>query len=129
MTDENRTNFEHALDVFARMFRITPLDAEAKLGYFKALKGQSIENFLNGLNTLCQTYKPRRKDDFPPPAVILEAITGVSEAHASRAEPVSRTYPEIVASYKRRWILIGEEARERLEIEQDRRRQEIDESA
>lgn len=126
MTDENRNDFDHALDILARVLRVTPLDAETKFFYFKALKSHSIEGFVEGVNQVTQTFKPRRKDDFPVPAVISEAITGVVSANTDEYQ--SRTYDQIKADYRRRGILIGEEARERLEAEREAKRQEADES-
>lgn len=126
MTEENRKDFDQALEILARVLRVTPLDSETKFFYFKALKSHSIEGFVEGVNRVTQTFKPKRKDDFPVPAVISEAITG---AVNSNPDPVgSRTYEEIKASYRRRGILIGEEARERLEAEIEAKRQEADES-
>jgi hypothetical protein len=127
MTDENRYDFDQALDILARVLRVTPLEDEAKFGYFKALKQHSVEGFVQGMNKVAQTFRPRRKDDFPVPAVISEAITGVVNAHADTFQE-TRSYPEIRESFRRRGILIGDEARERLEAEIDRKRQEADES-
>jgi len=126
MTDENRYDFDQALDILARVLRVTPLEDEAKFGYFKALKSHSVEGFVQGMNKVAQTFRPRRKDDFPVPAVISEAITGVVNAHADTVHE-SRTYEQIKTDYRKRGITIGEEARERLEAEIEQKRQEADE--
>lgn len=129
MTDSDRNDFDHALDVLAAIFRLTPLNAEAKFGYFKALRKHSVEGFVGGMNKVAETYKPRRKDDFPVPAVISEAITGVVNAKQPDSDLRYRTYSEIQESYRRRGILIGDEARERLEADWARRRQEADQES
>lgn len=124
MTDSDRSNFDYALDALAKVLRLTPLENDVKFGYFKALRHFPIASFIDGCQRLTETYRPKRKDDFPVPAVLAEAIGGAVAPETYD----SRTYDEIVDSYRRRGILIGEEARERLEAEIAARKQDADES-
>lgn len=108
MTDSDRNHFDQGLDALAKILRLQSLESDVKFGYFKALRHFKIEAFFEGCQKLTETYRPRRKDDFPVPAVFAEAIGGVVKPE----EPQSRTYEEIKASYRRRGILIGQEADE-----------------
>lgn len=124
MTDSDRNHFDQGLDALAKVLRLQALESDVKFGYFKALRHFTMSAFLDGCQKLTETYRPRRKDDFPVPAVFAEAIGGV----VMPEEPQSRTCEEIKASYRRRGMLIGEEARELLEAEIAAKQQEADES-
>jgi hypothetical protein len=124
MTDSDRSDFDQGLDVLAKVLRLQALDSDVKFGYFKSLRHYSLSTLFDGCQKLTETYKPKRKDDFPVPAVFIEVLGGVVKPE----EPHSRTYAEIKASYRKRVILIGDEARERLEAEIEQKRQEAEES-
>ena len=124
MTDSDRNHFDQGLDALAKVLRLQPLESDVKFGYFKALRHFTISSFFEGCQKLTESYRPRRKDDFPVPVMIAEAIGGAAKPETYE----SRSYEEIEKSYRRRGILIGEQTRERLEAKLEAKRQEADES-
>jgi len=77
MKDTDSHNFELALDVLADMLRVNRLENQVKQGYFKALRRHSLVAVMDATNSLVSDYRPRHRNDFPVPATISEAITGL----------------------------------------------------
>lgn len=108
MTQDDRTNFEAALDLLATIIGTRSRTPQEKTGFFMALRGHQLDTLVDAMNHLAAHWAPRWRDDFPPPAVVKETIN-------SLARQESATLQDLEESFKRRGIRIvrqGEESTE-----------------
>lgn len=113
MTEDERSVFNFLLDRLAITSGVEKFNEELKDEYWKVLQTHTMKGFKDGIEHLEANFRPRWKNHFPAPVEINDAIEIVLRISKSK----SRSYDEIKRSYEKRELVIGDEAKHRLEDE------------